>query len=196
LFGLRLISIDEDFDFLSHGTTYDATDPGVTPPPANPSVVYDGAYLVSTHNDMLGLQFGGDYVFRRCKWTLGMRAKMGPFVNFMDQASRITADETQLSPDPPFDPVQQIRRADIAAVARKNGASLVGEFGLVGTYKLNPAFTARVAYDFAWITGLALAPEQLIFQPDAAVLPAAIGRVNDNGHVYVHGLTLSAEYAW
>ncbi|MGD0516424.1 MAG: hypothetical protein ABSA26_02725, partial [Thermoguttaceae bacterium] len=39
-------------------------------------------YNVKTENDLLGLQIGSELTFRRCKWSWGVRAKVGPYINF------------------------------------------------------------------------------------------------------------------
>ena len=177
LFGARALSIDERFDFYSRGGRFNAV---------NNSPVLDyvatGNYLVRTHNDLLGIQFGMDFINRRCKWMYGVRVKAGPFVNFSDQFSDIL---TQTAGDPLATPQLAIHRQ-----ARHDGAALVGEVGFVGSYKIRPNFSVRASYDFMWVTGLALAPEQLQFETN----PEA--RVNTNGHIYYHGLTLGAEWIW
>ena len=174
LFGLRLVSIDERFDFLSRGGLYDA----------NRQLIYDksGSYVVRTHNDMFGLQIGGDYMHRNCRWAWGVRAKAGPFINFSDQASHVATDA---GGDLEATPQLNIRR-----YAKKDDAALLAEFGFVGTYNIRPNVMLRGAYDFMWVTGLALAPEQLQFETD----PPA--RVNDNGRIFFHGLSLGLEMTW
>ncbi len=164
LFGLRVFSIDSMFQYASSG-------------------VFEGKnlcgdYLSLTHNDLFGLQIGGDYIYRKCKWTWGFRAKAGPFINFCDQKSHVTsydAGETEL---------------DFYRIARKDDAALVIEFGFLTTYKVRPNLTLRAAYDLMWVTGLALAPEQLRFETDP---PTGI---NTNGLAYLHGLSLGLTWTW
>jgi len=178
LFGLRYLSVDERFDFLSRGRINVFDDDG--------NLVADGTlsgdYLVRTHNDLAGFQIGADLIQRNCKWTWGVRVKAGPYVNFSDQVSRVASR----APDDPFATVT----LDERRVDRQDEISLVGEFGFIGTYQARPNLTLRASYDFMWITGLALAPEQVTFDTNP---PATI---NTNGMVFYHGVSLGAEWTW
>ena len=48
----------------------------------------------------------------------------------------------------------------------------------------------RAGYDFMWVTGLALAPEQLqlVLNP--------VNRINTNGLIFYQGVSLSLEWMW
>ncbi len=177
LFGMRVLSVDEQFRFSSDSSRFDSQ--------LQLTQAFTGEYRIRTHNDMFGLQFGGDWMVRRCKWSYGMRIKAGPFFNFSDKDLRLVASGIDFT-----GPAPVTSELDIQRDSRKNGTALLAEFGFVGTYKIHPNLTLRAAYDFMWLTGLALAPEQLVF---AERITSA---VNDNGHIYFHGLTLGAEYSF
>ena len=166
LFGIRGVVINEKYDFMGIG---EGARDGIF-----------GDYDIMTHNDLVGLQVGGDMIFRHCRWDWGMRAKAGPHINFCDQTSDILTNDTR----PGFFNLSTSR------FAKKDEVALVAEFGFVGNYKLRPNLNVRAAYDFIWISGLALGSEQL----DFAVDPPP--RINDNGSIYFHGLSLSAELIW
>ncbi len=173
LFGFRTFSIREAFTFGSRGQVDD-----------NGAVnSVSGDYNIRTHNDLFGLQFGGDYMRRQCKWQWGFRSKAGLFVNFSDQFSTIVTDATD-------DPMATTP-LDISLVGQKDAVSLLFEIGVAGSYRIRPNMVLHGAYDFMWVTGLALAPEQLTFQIDPPD-----GRINKNGHIYSHGLTLDLELTW
>jgi hypothetical protein len=172
LFGLRFTSIDEAFGFNARGFVDQNGERNEV----------SGDYLVLTHNDLYGLQIGADYIYRHCRWSWGFRVKAGPFINFCDQASHVRTDATA---DPLVTTDLDFRR-----VARKDAAALVAEMGFVGTYKIRPNMVFRAAYDFMWVTGLALAPEQLTFQTNP---PPAL---NHGGMIFYHGLTLGLELQW
>jgi hypothetical protein len=192
LFGLRLMTVDEGFVWHSRGSIgiWNDTEEKFFYSPVS------GDYLISTHNNLLGLQFGGEYTVRRCKWTWGMRIKGGPFINFSDQASTVTTDAAGDINDPrdPYVtfPLEGVALGDlnIRRAANNAGASLLGELGFVGSYKVNPHLALRAAYDFMWVTGLAFAPEQITFDVNPP------NKVNDNGHAYYHGLSLGGEFVW
>ena len=74
--------------------------------------------------------------------------------------------------------------------AIKHKAALIGEVGFEANYKFTPNMTGRVAYDFMWITGIALAPEQLQFSSN----PQAT--INTNGSIFSQGLTMGLEWSW
>ena len=119
-------------------------------------------------------------IFRHCRWNWGVRAKAGPYVNFCDQTSDIVASDTR----PDFFSLS-LRR-----FAKKDDAALVAEFGFVANYKLWPNLNFRASYDFMWIAGLALGPEQLDFELNAPL------QITKDGSIYFHGLSLSAELIW
>ena len=172
LLGLRVMSIDEFFGFYGRGTII------------NGAVSNDvsGDYLIDTHNDMVGIQVGGDLMFRGRLWSWGARYKVAPMINFCDQISRIS---TNAAGDPfasaDLDVRRQAKRSDLAAF---------GEVGIAGSYKIRPNMVLHASYDFMFAVGMALAPEQLEFSSDP------VPRVNDNGFLYYHGLSLGLECIW
>ena len=173
LYGVRYMSIKERIDLLSQGARYDE----------NVALTheYAGSYRARTHNHLVGLQFGIDMMYRRCKWQWGVQAKIGPFVNFSDQVTELSATSVDANNTYSF---------SNHIAARASEVSLLGEFGFAGRYKLRPHLHLTASYDFMWVTGLALAPEQLVFQSDPPP------RVNVNGHIYSHGITLGMEFLW
>ena len=209
LFGMRATSINEAFQFLSTGPLtivqyrypdneyVDPNDPQADPVTeyvviGQESVDTRGDYSVRTHNDLFGLQVGVDLIYRKCKWRYGFKAKAGPYVNFADQFSHITAPGftvPKLYPDDPDEEDVVVQPVDERLRARKNAVSLLAEVGFVGEYRIRPNMNVRAAYDFMWVTGLALAPEQLQFRGFSDV-------VNTNGHIFSHGMTLTAEWMW
>ena len=178
LFGLRYLSIDEQFDFASRGRINVFDDDG--------NLVADsmlsGNYFVRTHNDLAGIQIGADLIQRNCKWSWGVRVKAGPAINFSDQVSRVVTS----APNDPF----ATETLNERRVASQDEVSLIGEFGFIGTYQARPNLTLRASYDFMWITGLALAPEQITFDTNPPTT------INTNGIIFYHGLSLGAEWTW
>jgi hypothetical protein len=139
-------------------------------------------YNVKTENDLLGLQIGSELTFRRCKWSWGVRAKVGPYINF----ARDVQDIKNNAIGDPFNSVF----LDSRLIAKKQIISLVGEVGFEATYKFKPNLMGRAAYDFMWINGLALAPEQYQFTT------TPISAINTNGSIFSHGLSLALEWCW
>ncbi|MGA2060998.1 MAG: hypothetical protein ABSG67_10990 [Thermoguttaceae bacterium] len=141
-----------------------------------------GDYNVRTENDLLGLQIGTDMMFRRCKWAWGMRAKVGPYVNF-------ARDVQEIKNNAVADPFNSVF-FDTRLVAQKQLISLIGQVGFEATYKFKPNLMGRAAYDFMWVNGLALGPEQFQFTD------TPVSAINTNGSLFSHGLTLDLEWSW
>jgi hypothetical protein len=174
LYGLRFLQLDETFRFHSQGITETRDPSGIL----IDTVSNTGDYDIVTHNNLLGLQIGADLMFRQCRWSWGVRTKLGGFVNFADEVSNINAG-TALSPE--FS-----RRL----AASKHEASFIGELGFQTTYKFRPNLMGRASYDFMWVSGLALAPEQLQFNTTPN------NRLNNNGLALFQGLSLGLEWLW
>ncbi|MBN2579930.1 MAG: BBP7 family outer membrane beta-barrel protein [Pirellulales bacterium] len=173
LVGLRYMTVGDGFLYHSEGTV----------------VVNDQSYLTSadynvqTQNDLFGLQFGAEMLFRRCKWNWAIRSKVGAYVNFSDCKQYIANQVTEGYP------LSDVRfNEDLRA--RRQQAAFIGEVGFSASYKFKPNLTGRAAYDFMWITGIALAPEQV----EWVYVPVA--RDNANGNIYAHGVTLELEWSW
>jgi hypothetical protein len=171
--GLRYMTIGDGFLYHSEGTV----------------TVNDVPYFASadnnvqTQNDLFGLQFGADMTFRRCKWNWGIRSKVGVYVNFSQCNQRIV---NNVPADYPLSDVQ----FDADFQTREQQAAFIGEVGFQAEYKFRPNFSGRAAYDFMWITGVSLAPEQVewVYVP--------VPKNNANGDIYAHGITLGLEWTW
>ena len=122
-----------------------------------------GDYDIVTHNGLLGLQIGADMTFRQCRWAWGIESKVGPYINFGNQTSTIDAAVLDGPARPAYD--QQL-------AANPYQAALIGEVGFQATYKFRPNLMGRAAYDFMWISGVALAPEQLQFVANPTITSA------------------------
>ena len=131
LAGVRVISTEESFLYMSQGTV----------PVAN-----QGEYHVVTHNDMVGIHFGAELIEKHTDWTWGLRGNIGGLVNFADRHSRI---ET----------VGGIA-ADTEDIENENMVFLASG-SLFGAYYLRPNLALTVSYEMMYLQGLALAPENL-----------------------------------
>jgi hypothetical protein len=175
LYGLRFFQLDETFRFHSEARidTYDPVSGALIDSQEN-----TGDYGIVTHNNLLGLQVGADMIFRQCRWSWGIRSKLGPYVNFCDQVSDISWGPA-LAPE-------SVRRLAWS----KHVASVVGELSFEATYKFRPNLVGRASYDFMWVSGVALAPEQLQFDTNP------VNRINTNGLAFFNGVKLGLEWLW
>jgi hypothetical protein len=174
ILGLRYVNLNEDFDLRSRsfGVSED---------------LFTGNYEIETHNDLFGVQLGGDWVNQRERWHWGVRGKVGAFVNFAEQSSVLQVNDLRAAtPADPGDPSIDIRnRVEEASHAN---AAFVGEFGVMAAYHFTPNFSARAAYDFTWPAGTALAPDQVTFTETA--------RLDLDGVIFYQGLSVGLEVVW
>jgi hypothetical protein len=175
LYGIRFMQINESFRFHSEGRI-DTYSSGVLVDSREDT----GDYDIVAHNNLLGFQFGAEMTFRQCRWSWGVRTKVGPCVNFADQVSDITSR----SSDPTIEPYA--RRLSWS----KHGAALIAEVGFEATYKFRPNLVAHASYDLTWVPGVALAPEQLQFDTQPS------NRINTNGLAFFNGITMGLEWLW
>jgi len=179
LFGVRVMSLDERFDWRSTGliNTHDPTTGALLA-----SAPVSAEYLVRTYNDLVGLQVGADLTYRKRNYTCGVRVKASPCINFASQVSQVVTNAA----DDPYATIPLNYRTSHA----RDVVTFIGEVGFVGTYRLRPNFTLRASYDFMWVTGLALASEQIAFQTDP---PDALDTYGVN---FYQGLSLGFEWLW
>ena len=175
LLGVRYFDVRERFELngrslmaIDANRDGDVADPGDTP-----LAIATGTYLLRTDNDMIGPQLGAELMFRQCTWEWGLRFKVAPMADLAEQ------DLAATTVDPVF--------GNRAAAFRDERTELAGliEFGVVGAYRLRPNLAIHAAYDLAWLTGVALAPDQA----------ASPGWVNMDGGLFFHGLVAGFEWS-
>ena len=159
--GLRIVNLDERLSWLAESDVEPST----------------GSYLVRTTNRMVGPQIGGDLFYERSDWRFGARARAAAVVNWAAQSSDVRILDSNGDPLLP-------NRDEYAKV---HEASFVGEFNFSTSYHLRPNFAMRFSYDLMWLTNLALAQNQLTFNPG---LPAVIANSNT---LFFQGLSFGFE---
>ncbi|MHB1037146.1 MAG: hypothetical protein ACYC35_20890 [Pirellulales bacterium] len=172
-FGVRELSIHESFAFTSRG---------VITPEVGPSSQVSGDYLVTTRNNLVGFQVGGDYIQQNCRWSWGVRGKAGPYINFDSQSSHIVNSA-------PADLLSTME-IDRYLYGKGPNPAFVGEVGLLADYQIRPNMTLRAEYDFMWVAGLVLAPEQVDFTLSST------GKPVDSGYIMYQGATVGVEMTW
>ena len=177
MFGMRVFCLQEDFTFLASGRITELD-------PRKDTVRVEGSHVTRTDNDMLGFQFGGDIIFRRCLWSWGFRYRIGPLLNFADM--KTVATTTGAADGDPY----VAEDLDLYRFAKNTDLAAFADIGVVGSYKIRPNVIVHVSWDWMWMIGLALAPENLEFD---ITKPA---EVNDDGDLFFQGLTASLEWTW
>lgn len=141
----------------------------------------------STCNDLYGGQVGIDATIldRGGRFTVDGIVKAGLFGNAATQTSLYETTE------PP-------NTFTAGPVSRAKAAtSFVGELGVSGVYRLTDWCSLRAGYTIFWISGVAMAPNQLPIQSLDFVDPtASITAINVGGSVVAQGLSLGLEGRW
>lgn len=171
LTGVRYVSINEQMSFSSRGRVGDAAD--------NTLADFSAAYRVVTHNDLVGWQLGGDLIAQDCNWSLGVGCKAGVFANVSNQTSNVAVNNGLFAASP-----------NTFFKASDLGVAFVGDLGLSATWRLTPRITLRSTYDFMWVDGIALAPQQIEQNLNTS------SRVIHGNHTVFQGVSLGGEYRW
>ncbi|MFV2066665.1 MAG: BBP7 family outer membrane beta-barrel protein, partial [Pirellulales bacterium] len=190
LFGLRYFTTDEKL--LWQSTAVEADIPFAPPEGGNPVLLQrpaaNGEYKVRASNDVVGLQFGADFVYQWPRWSLGLRGKAGPYINFSRQNSDYVINDPLNSffsrdantPD----------RIERRMQATETNFALLGELGVFAHYNLRPNVTLRVAYEAMWLSSVANAQEQITFDPVALPIVKPGG-----GRMYM-GASVGIDFYW
>jgi hypothetical protein len=161
--GVRLITIGEGFNLASQG---------IDPTTEN------GLYEVATQNDLLGVHFGYEFTYQRPKLRVGLKSRVGAFINYAEQQSYVRIVAPQNAPP---DRIEHATAHDVA---------LVLDLSLMAAYHIRPNISLRAGYDFMFINQLALAPEQLTFNP------GPVPSIVNGGALTLNAFTLGVELVW
>lgn len=163
--GFRSLSFDEGFVFDSRGTI--ETENGSLPLYARQTIW--------TQNDTFGFQLAGEVLFRRHRFEWGARVKAAPMFNWAEQTTNFAL----------YNAPNQVRR-----YGKDDDVAFMGEVSIVANYRIWDRVRIFGAWEMMWLTGVALAPEQVDF---TLLSP---GRINDNGTVYFQGVSLGFDVVW
>jgi hypothetical protein len=174
LFGLRWMSLDEQFDLETEAVNR----------------VANGIARVRSHNDLVGFQFGGEAIYQNKRWSLEFDGKAGPYVNFAGRNISVHARDVD-----PVDLVTPVffdvdnNRADREVIG------FIGEIGLHATYFAKPNLSFRVGYEASWVNSLSLAFRELggVSRGGQSVPVQAI---NTAGGLQYMGFSMGTEFHW
>jgi hypothetical protein len=161
LVGFRSLEIDETLNAQL-----------VYPPTGFPTVYH----AVGTQNRLYGVQAGSDVrLYDQSNFRLGGLLRVGVYGNAANHQSAAWDDAT----------------LPIYANGSDSTASFVGETGLSGSYHLSDCMAVRVDYRVLWVTGLALAPEQV------PVTNFTLGNGIDNdATAFYHGVFVGFDWSF
>jgi hypothetical protein len=160
LAGVRWINADEEFTFGAIGDQQLA--------------IYD----VKTQNDLLGVQVGLELTEQHCRWNWGATAKLGGYVNFVEQ---------QTTYDAILGGATVVARNEIATDEQ---LTLGVDVQIKASYQIRPNLALRVGYEFTYLQGMALAPQQVEF--NAAAAPV----LRSGNHYFLDGGNIGIEWVW
>ncbi|WP_197524910.1 BBP7 family outer membrane beta-barrel protein [Botrimarina hoheduenensis] len=169
LAGFRYFDLEEDLDWSA--TNIRSLDPT--------GRATDGAYAVGVSNNLFGGQLGLGITYEADRWNLTTFTKHGLYLN--DGRAKTNVSYTDLAEgvdDPGF-----------TRDMHQNGIAYMLQGGLTGRYHLRPNLSLRAGWEFMFLTNVALAPDQLDFNP-------AMGRLNLSGDIFYQGFTCGTEYYW
>ena len=138
----------------------------------------DGRYDIATSNDLFGFQLGFGITYETDRWNVSVSTKHGFYVN------DARADTSLVFTDAD-DPTVSNYTTDL----HENGVSYLAQGGVTARYHLRPNLSLRAGWEFMFLTGLALAPNQADFNP-------ATAQLNLGGDVFYHGVSFGTEYYW
>ncbi len=163
--GVRYINFNQDLDLVTQRMIAGGTEEGV--------------YNVRTVNNLYGLQVGARARKEPDRFGWEATGKVGIFANDARQEQTVT--------DFPDFVIRPTVSASDTVVA------FVGETNLTALYRLSDVWNLRAGYSAVWITGLALAPDQLDF--NFAMSPSG-DQLHSDGWMLLHGLNIGLEAGW
>ena len=139
------------------------------------------SYNVRSTTNFFGAQIGGRGRMEWDRWAIDGWAKAALAGTAMSQSADPIVSV--------FNPADQIRPARSAT---EGGVGFIGDININLSYRLNDAWRMRAGYNFIWLTGVALAPNQFDF---GATNTAGTGLAGGGG-VFLQGANLGLETAW
>ncbi|WP_425617569.1 BBP7 family outer membrane beta-barrel protein [Anatilimnocola sp. NA78] len=135
-------------------------------------------YEIGASNNLIGAQIGARTVYHARWWQWELTGKAGVFGNNVNQKQTLGDDDNAIV----------VRNVSV----QETGGSFVGDFNISGHCQLNDIWRVRAGYNLLFVTGLALAPDQI----DFTNAPLSGTVVDRSGTVFLHGLNVGLEAVW
>lgn len=182
LAGIRYFQLDERFDYVTRVDGALAADPDV--------VVRTN---VDVNNALTGIQIGGDlWICLLPGLRVGGEGKFAVLGNHANVDNTISVTGV----------ANPVTFADGVVVG---DVSFLGDLAAYATYRLNYNWTLKAGYQVLYLEGAALASENFnaappnIFTPTGMVpgpVPVRQPFAREDGNVFYHGFTATAEFMW
>ncbi len=149
--------------------------------------VFSGNYDIRTHNDLLGVQVGGQMDFQYQRWFASVSGRVAPSVNFADQEIDVDLVVVRIRRRPET-PLHRTRHQE----GQSTNSACISEMNLQVGYQLQPNVRLRFSYDFEWLTSVALATSQL-----SQIAPGGNPQriVVSNGQ-FLNGMSAGLDLTW
>jgi hypothetical protein len=136
-------------------------------------------FNINTNNHLYGLQFGANGVFiEGNRFNMVGWGKAGVYANVSDQTTTVTIAGPLV----------------VTNGAKNTTTSFVGETGLLGEFQLFPRASLVGGYQLLWVSGAALAPDQL---PNmSSILGGLVPTGVDQSTAFYHGLFAGVDVHW
>ncbi len=170
LFGVRYVGLPEDF-------YYDTTSDVPAPHGATNSI------HVATTNQLVGPQIGALFeFFVENRWWVNFEMKAAVMNNRAEQSTTYHNVDSQGVAH------------DYSGSEEENHTSFAGELDLAFVYRWSPHFTTRLGYQALWLTGMALAPDNLNTNID--ILTQGPAQLNHGSGTLYHGPFAGLVVGW
>lgn len=143
----------------------------------------NGSYFARTSNDLFGGQVGGSTTYEGDRFSLEGFAKTGIF--FSDAKAKTHLNYVNATTGNP----QGGTFVDFNTDNREGPLSYMLQAGVVGRWHIRPNLSVRAGYEMLYLTNMAMAPDQLKFDPDYST-------VSTSGDPFYHGVTAGSEFFW
>jgi len=137
-------------------------------------------YRSLADNDLVGFNFGLEAMRTVAPgWLLGGNFQAGIYGNSAKSSTRITA--TTITDE-------------ILAKQRRGQTAFVAEANFDTLYRLFSEFYIRAGYQMLFVEGVSFAPDN--FTTDSPFVEPRPTILNTNGHLFLSGFHVGAEYQW
>jgi putative beta barrel porin BBP7 len=133
-------------------------------------------YLIDSTNDLYGAQLGADIdLLSQGRLSVSTFGKAGLYGNNISTSAQVTSAATGA--------------VLFGTAAHETNTAFVGEWGLVGAYRITNSLSLRTTYQLMWVEGVALASDQVA----VANMLGGPSSVDNNGAFY-QGFFAGLEY--
>jgi hypothetical protein len=180
--GIREFLLDEKFQYFSSSNLGGFTGPASFIPAR-------GISQVRTTNDLTGLQVGTDlWVCLLPGLRVGGEFQAGVYGNHAGMNNTLSTNLI-----PPGTKGHMLKEFE-----SDTQVAFLSQANLLATYRLNYQWTLRTGYQFLFVDGVALAPENFNPVPIGTnnLFRPHVKSINVNGDVFYHGWNVGLEYMW